>query len=70
MKKTLSVFFVCTLLDAGFELAAQELTTRTPVLRIFREDIKEAKGMAHERSKSSSYRMVSLHGLLQFRPGV
>ena len=43
MKKTLGVFFVCSLLGAGFELAAQELTTPPPVLRIFREDVKEGK---------------------------
>lgn len=53
MKKTLSFFFVGSLLAAGVELAAQELTTPPPVLRIFREDIKEGKGIAHARSESS-----------------
>jgi hypothetical protein len=53
MKKTLGVSFVCSLLGAGFELAAQELTTPPPVLRIFREDVKEGKGIAHERSESN-----------------
>jgi len=53
MTKTLSVFFVGSLLGAGFALSAQELKAPPPVLRIFREDIKEGKGVAHERSESS-----------------
>jgi len=53
MRKTLRVLFLGSLLGSGVELAAQELTAPPPVLRIFREDIKEGKGAAHEKSESA-----------------
>jgi len=48
---------LCTLLGTGlfcaaFQLAAQAPTDPPPVLRIFREDIKEGKGAAHEKTEA------------------
>jgi hypothetical protein len=48
MKKTLCTLLGTGLLCAAFQLSAQE---PPPVLRIFREDIKEGRGMAHEKSE-------------------
>jgi hypothetical protein len=52
MKKSLSTLLGTGLLCAVFQLAAQLPTEPPPVLRIFREDIKEGKSAAHEKTEA------------------
>jgi len=52
MKRSFCTLIGTGLLCAAFQLAAQPPTEPPPVLRIFREDIKEGKGAAHEKSEA------------------
>ncbi|HYL75593.1 MAG TPA: hypothetical protein VEU96_15375 [Bryobacteraceae bacterium] len=52
MKRFLRTLLGTGLLCAAFQLAAQQPTDPPPVLRIFREDIKEGKAAAHERTEA------------------
>lgn len=52
MKKSLSTLLGTGLLCAAFQLSAQPPSDPPPVLRIFREDIKEGKAAAHEKSEA------------------
>ncbi len=52
MKRSLCTLIGTGLLCAAFQLAAQPNSDPPPVLRIFREDIKEGKEAAHEKTEA------------------
>src|ERR1051325_3082743 len=59
MLRPLSALWTSVLLLTGFQAVAQDAPALPKVLRIFREEIKQGKTAAHEKTESSFVKMLN-----------